>query len=77
MIGYRVNLVDGGGKELGNKGTPQSGGSEGGPMTQSHQKSPVIGAADHLYNNAIGQCTETQYIYSAQITPSTRTFLDG
>ena len=26
---------------------------------------PVIGAVDHLSNNAIGQCTETRYIYSA------------
>jgi hypothetical protein len=36
---------------------------------------PVIGAADHLYNNPIGQCTETQYICSAQITPPTRKLL--
>src|SRR5262249_2283640 len=37
---------------------------------------PGIGAADHLYNNPIGQCTETRYICSAQITPPTRTLLD-
>jgi hypothetical protein len=39
--------------------------------------SPVIGAADHLYNNSIGQCTETRYIYSAQIPPPPHNFLDG
>ena len=33
------------------------------------QKSPVIGAVDHLYNNSIGRCTETRYICSAQISP--------
>ena len=37
---------------------------------------PVIGAADHLYNNPIGQCIETRYICSAQITPPPRKFLD-
>jgi len=41
------------------------------------QKSPVFGAGDHLYNNSIGQCTETRYICSAQITPSAYKFLDG
>jgi hypothetical protein len=40
------------------------------------QYPPVIGAADHLYNNSIGQCTETRCIYSAQITPPARTLLD-
>jgi hypothetical protein len=35
MIGYRVNPGDAGGKELGNKDAPQSGGSEGGqPPTE-------------------------------------------
>jgi hypothetical protein len=37
----------------------------------------VIGAADHLYNNSIGQCTETRSICSAQITPPARTFLES
>jgi hypothetical protein len=41
------------------------------------QYPPVIGAVDHLYNNPIGQCTETQYICSAQITPPTRKLLDS
>src|SRR5262252_3353644 len=36
----------------------------------------VIGAADHLSNNPIGQCTETRSICSAQITPPPRTLLD-
>src|SRR5215471_18991707 len=40
------------------------------------KESPVIGAADHLYNNSIGQCPETRYICSAQITPPPRTLLD-
>src|SRR5262249_30649565 len=40
------------------------------------QKSPVIGAVDPLYNNAIGQCTQTRSICSAQITPPPSTFLD-
>jgi hypothetical protein len=55
-------------------------------MDQEHQiilllprvrLTPVIGAVDHLYNNAIGQCTETQYICSTQITPPAYKFLDG
>ena len=41
------------------------------------QYPPVIGAIDHLYNNSIGQCTETRYICSAQITPPAHKFLDG
>jgi hypothetical protein len=32
---------------------------------QGTRLSPVIGAATHLSNNPIGQCTETRYIYSA------------
>jgi hypothetical protein len=38
------------------------------------QKSPVISAANHLYNNAIDQCAETRYICSAQINPLARKF---
>ena len=41
------------------------------------QKTPVIGAVNLLYNNAIDRCTETRYMCSAQITPPARTFLDG
>ena len=41
------------------------------------QYPPVIGAVEHLYNNSIGQCTETRYMCSAQITPPARKFLDG
>jgi hypothetical protein len=40
------------------------------------QYPPVIGAGDHLSNNAIGQCTETRYIRSAQITPPAYKVLD-
>ena len=40
----------------------------------SEEYPPVFGAVDHLYNNSIGQCTETQYICSAQITPPVRKF---
>jgi hypothetical protein len=46
-------------------------------LSQSRQKSPVIGAGDHLSNNAIGRCTKTRYIYSAQITPPAYKCLDG
>src|SRR5215471_1939494 len=35
-----------------------------------------MGAADRLSNNPIGQCPETRYICSAQITPLPRTLLD-
>src|SRR5262249_62199829 len=35
-----------------------------------------MGAANQLSNSPIGQCTETRYICSAQITPPPRTLLD-
>ena len=41
------------------------------------QYPPVMGAVEHLSNNAIGQCTETRSICSAQITPPARTFLES
>jgi len=51
--------------------------SRSGPLRlRADNYTPVIGAADHLYNNSIGQCVETRYICSAQITPPARTLLD-
>src|SRR5215813_13131617 len=46
----------------------------GGPVLTNY--SPVMGAADHLYNNASGPCAETRCICSAQITPP-RTHIAG
>jgi hypothetical protein len=47
------------------------------PPVIAYKITPVFGAVDHLYNNASGQCTETRYICSAQITPPARTLLDS
>jgi len=58
---------------IGQKDTPWTGTTF---SVGTMQKSPVIGAADHLYNNSIGQCAETRCICSAQITPPARTLLD-
>jgi hypothetical protein len=46
-------------------------------VIKTRDKPPVIGAADHLSNNPIDQCTKTRSICSAQITPPTRKILDG